>query len=175
MAILKVITVPHPTLRAKAEPITEFDDAVKMLAENMLETMYAEKGVGLAANQVNVLQRIFVTDCSEERDEPMVFINPEIIAESEELEAAEEGCLSLPTLYGGPVLRPEKVTVRAQDVNGEFFEVEANELLGRCIQHELDHLNGVLFIDYLSRMKQQRILKKLEKVLKEQALEAKEG
>lgn len=175
MAILNVVTVPHPTLRATAEPVTEFDDALKTLAADMLETMYAEKGVGLAANQVNVLKRIFVTDCSEERNEPMVFINPEIIEESEETEAAEEGCLSLPTLYGGPVIRPEKVKVRAQDVNGEVFELEADELLGRCIQHELDHLNGVLFIDYLSRMKQQRVLKKLEKVLKEREREAAEA
>ena len=103
MAILEVVTVAHPTLRAKALPVTAFDDALKALAADMLETMYAEKGVGLAANQVNVLKRIFVTDCSEDRDEPIVFINPEIIEVSEEIDAAEEGCLSLPTLYGGPV------------------------------------------------------------------------
>ncbi len=175
MAILEVVTVAHPTLRAKALPVTAFDDALKALAADMLETMYAEKGVGLAANQVNVLKRIFVTDCSEDRDEPIVFINPEIIEVSEEIDAAEEGCLSLPTLYGGPVSRPAVVKVRAQDVNGEFFELEADGLLGRCIQHENDHLNGVLFIDHLSRLKQQRILKKLEKVLKERALEAAEA
>lgn len=172
MAILNVVTVPHPALRATAEPVTEFDDALKTLAADMLETMYDEKGVGLAANQINVLKRIFVADCSEDRDQPYVFVNPEIIKESEETDAAEEGCLSLPTLYSGPVVRPEKITVRAQDLNGEFFELEADELLGRCIQHELDHLNGVLFIDYLSRMKQQRVLKKLEKVLKEREREA---
>ncbi len=171
MAVLEVITVPHPTLREKALPVTEFNAEIKQLAESMLETMYAEKGVGLAANQVNVLKRIFVADCSEARDEPLVFINPEIIETSEEEEPAEEGCLSLPTLYGGPIIRPVSVKVRAQDVHGEFFELEADELLGRCIQHELDHLNGVLFIDYLSRMKQQRILKKLEKVLKERQTE----
>ncbi|UNM96608.1 peptide deformylase [Ignatzschineria rhizosphaerae] len=175
MAILNVITVPHPTLRAKAEPVTEFDDALKTFVADMLETMYAEKGVGLAANQVNVLKRVFVTDCSEERDDPRVFINPEIIAESEETDAAEEGCLSLPTMYSGPIIRPEKITVRAQDANGDFFELEADQLLGRCIQHELDHLNGVLFIDYLSRMKQQRVLKKLEKVLKEREREEAEA
>lgn len=171
MAILEVITVPHPTLRKTAEVVTEFDAELKALVADMLETMYDEKGVGLAANQINVLKRVFVTDCSETRDEPIVFINPEILEVSTEEDAAEEGCLSLPTLYGGPVIRPVAVKVRAQDENGEFFEIEADELLARCIQHELDHLNGVLFIDYLSRMKQQRILKKLEKVLKERDAE----
>ncbi|PWD83336.1 peptide deformylase [Ignatzschineria cameli] len=171
MAILEVITVPHPTLREKAAPVTSFDATLKQLVEDMFETMYEEKGVGLAANQVNVLQRIFVADCSEERNDPKVFINPEILEVSEETDAAEEGCLSLPTLYSGPVIRPVAVRVRAQDVNGEFFELEADGLLGRCIQHEYDHLEGVLFIDYLSRLKQQRILKKLEKVLKERELE----
>lgn len=171
MAILEVITVPHPTLREKAVPVTSFDATLKQLVEDMFETMYEEKGVGLAANQVNVLQRIFVADCSEERNDPKVFINPEILEVSEETDAAEEGCLSLPTLYSGPVIRPVAVRVRAQDVNGEFFELEADGLLGRCIQHEYDHLEGVLFIDYLSRLKQQRILKKLEKVLKERELE----
>ncbi len=167
MAILEVITVPHPTLREKALPVTTFDDELKTLVENMFDTMYDEKGIGLAANQVNILQRLFIADCSEAHDAPMVFINPEIIAESEETDAAEEGCLSLPTMYGGPVIRPTRVTVKAQNVEGEWFELEAEGLLARCIQHELDHLNGVLFIDYLSRMKQDRILKKLEKVLKE--------
>ena len=171
MAILEVITVPHPTLREKAVPVTSFDATLKQLVEDMFETMYEEKGVGLAANQVNVLQRIFVADCSEERNDPKVFINPEILEVSEETDAAEEGCLSLPTLYSGPVIRPVAVRVRAQDVNGEFFELEADGLLGRCIQHEYDHLEGVLFIDYLSRLKQQRILKKLEKVLKERELD----
>lgn len=171
MAILEVITVPHPTLRKEAQPVTAFDAQFKAFVADMLETMYDEKGVGLAANQVNVLQRVFVADCSETRDEPLVFVNPEILEVSEEEDAAEEGCLSLPTLYGGPVIRPIAVKVRAQDENGEFFELEADELLGRCIQHEIDHLNGVLFIDYLSRMKQQRILKKLEKVLKERDAE----
>ena len=167
MAILEVITVPHPTLREKALPVTAFDAELKALVADMIETMYDEKGVGLAANQVNVLQRVFVADCSEERDQPIVFVNPEILEVSEETDAAEEGCLSLPTLYGGPVIRPIAVRVRAQDENGEFFEMEADELLARCIQHEYDHLEGVLFIDYLSRLKQQRILKKLEKVMKE--------
>ncbi len=171
MAILEVITVPHPSLRKTAEVVTAFDDELKALVADMLETMYDEKGVGLAANQVNVLKRVFVTDCSETRDEPIVFVNPEILEVSTEEDAAEEGCLSLPTLYGGPVIRPIAVKVRAQDENGDFFEMEADELLARCIQHELDHLNGVLFIDYLSRMKQQRILKKLEKVLKEREAE----
>ena len=171
MAILDVITVPHPTLREKAAPVTTFDAELKQFVEDMLETMYDEKGVGLAANQVNVLKRVFVADCSEERNDPKVFINPEILEVSEETDAAEEGCLSLPTLYSGPVIRPVAVRVRAQDVNGDFFELEADGLLGRCIQHEYDHLEGVLFIDYLSRLKQQRILKKLEKVLKERALE----
>ncbi len=169
MTTLTVMTVPNPVLREKAKEVTEFNAELATLAENMIETMYAHKGVGLAANQVDVLQRIFVADCSEEHNSPQVFVNPEIIEKSAEMVEAEEGCLSLPTLYGGPVERAERIKVRAQDLNGEFFELEADGLLARCIQHEMDHLEGILFIDYLSRLKQQRILKKLEKVLKERA------
>ncbi len=169
MAVLNVVAVPHPTLREKALPVTEFTPELKEFASDMVETMYDYQGVGLAANQVDSLQRVVVADCSEERNQPHIFINPEIIAKSEEEEEAEEGCLSLPTLTGGPVPRAAKITVRAQDVEGEFFEMELDGLWARCIQHEIDHLEGVLFIDYLSRLKQERILKKLERVLREQA------
>lgn len=172
MATLNVVTVPHPALREKAAEVTEFNAELATLANDMIETMYAHKGIGLAANQVNVLQRIFVADCSENHDSPQVFVNPVIVESSDEKEDAEEGCLSLPTLYGGPVERAHKIRVKAQDVEGNPFEIEAEGLLARCIQHEMDHLDGVLFIDYLSRLKQQRILKKLEKVLKEREAEA---
>ncbi len=167
MSILEVVTVPHPALRAKAEPVTEFNEELAQFAEQMIATMYEHQGIGLAANQVNVLKRVIVADCSEERNAPIVMINPEIVEESKEVEDSDEGCLSLPTLTGGPVTRSLKIKVRAQDVTGEPFELEAEDLLARCIQHEIDHLEGVLFIDYLSRLKQERILKKLERVLRE--------
>lgn len=167
MSKLDVIYVPHETLRKTASAVTAFDKDLYEFANGMLETMYEHKGVGLAANQVNDLRRVFVTDCSENNNDPMIYVNPEIIWESDELADAEEGCLSLPSIYSGPIERAFAVKVRAQDVNGEYFEREADELLARCIQHELDHLNGILFIDYLSRLKRDRALKKLEKYLKD--------
>lgn len=171
MSKLDVIYVPHETLRKTANVVTDFNHDLYELGNGMLETMYENKGVGLAANQVNDLRRVFVTDCTEEKNDPMIYVNPEIIWVSEERDEAEEGCLSLPTIYSGPIDRPFAVKVRAQDLNGNFFEKEADELLGRCIQHELDHLNGILFIDYLSRLKRDRALKKLSKYLKEMEAE----
>ncbi len=171
MSKLDVIYVPHETLRKTASVVTTFDQDLYNFANGMLETMYEYKGVGLAANQVNDLRRVFVTDCSEDKSDPMIYVNPEIIWESEELADAEEGCLSLPSIYSGPIERAFAVKIRAQDVKGEYFEREAEELLARCMQHELDHLNGILFIDYLSRLKRDRALKKLEKYLKDMEAE----
>ncbi|OYQ82599.1 peptide deformylase [Wohlfahrtiimonas chitiniclastica] len=167
MSKLDVIYVPHETLRQTASVVTTFDKDLYELANGMLETMYENNGIGLAANQVNDLRRIFVTDCTEEKNDPMIYINPEIIWESENVAESEEGCLSLPSIYSGPIERPFAVKIRAQDIHGDFFEREAEDLLARCMQHELDHLNGILFIDYLSRLKRERALKKLEKYLKD--------
>lgn len=147
MALLPILQYPHPTLAANAEPVTEFNDELKELATNMAETMYAAPGVGLAANQVGVLKRIIVIDVSEESNELRVFVNPQVIAHSDELEEFEEGCLSLKGLYE-KVKRPERVTVRAQDLDGNPFELEADGLLAVCVQHEIDHLNGIVFIDH---------------------------
>ena len=134
MALLPILQYPHPTLAANAEPVTEFNDELKELATNMAETMYAAPGVGLAANQVGVLKRIIVIDVSEESNELRVFVNPQVIAHSDELEEFEEGCLSLKGLYE-KVKRPERVTVRAQDLDGNPFELEADGLLAVCVQH----------------------------------------
>ena len=143
MALLPILQYPHPTLAANAEPVTEFNDELKELATNMAETMYAAPGVGLAANQVGVLKRIIVIDVSEESNELRVFVNPQVIAHSDELEEFEEGCLSLKGLYE-KVKRPERVTVRAQDLDGNPFELEADGLLAVCVQHEIDHCKGIL-------------------------------
>lgn len=167
MSKFDVIYVPHATLRKTADVVTEFDNDLYEFSNRMLETMYENKGIGLAANQVNDLRRVFVTDCSEEKNDPMIYINPEIVWLSDERQEGEEGCLSLPTIYSGPIDRALAIKIRAQDVKGEYFERDAEELLSRCIQHELDHLNGILFIDYLSRLKRDRALKKLEKYLKD--------
>lgn len=157
MALLPILQYPHPTLAANAEPVTEFNDELKELATNMAETMYAAPGVGLAANQVGVLKRIIVIDVSEESNELRVFVNPQVIAHSDELEEFEEGCLSLKGLYE-KVKRPERVTVRAQDLDGNPFELEADGLLAVCVQHEIDHLNGIVFIDHLSRLKKDELV-----------------
>lgn len=172
MALLPILQYPHPTLAANAEPVTEFNDELKELATNMAETMYAAPGVGLAANQVGVLKRIIVIDVSEESNELRVFVNPQVIAHSDELEEFEEGCLSLKGLYE-KVKRPERVTVRAQDLDGNPFELEADGLLAVCVQHEIDHLNGIVFIDHLSRLKKDRARVKLRKLRTEKEKEAK--
>jgi len=162
MAILDVLKFPDPRLRTKAAPVKEVNDDIRNIVDNMFETMYAENGVGLAATQVNIHQRIVVIDVSEDKEQSYVLINPEIIEKSDETMINEEGCLSVPTCYA-KVNRHTEVTVRALDRDGNTFELDGDELLAICIQHELDHLNGVLFVDYLSPLKRKRIQTKLEK------------
>jgi peptide deformylase len=162
MTILTVLRFPDPRLKTKASPVAEITDATSIIIDDMLATMYDEKGVGLAATQVNIHQRIVVVDVSENNDQPIVLINPEIIAKSNETAINEEGCLSVPGVYA-KVDRHETCTVKALDRNGKEFTLDAEELLSICIQHEIDHLNGVLFVDYLSPLKRQRIKTKLEK------------
>jgi len=161
MTVLTVLHYPDDRLRTVAAEVTEVTAEIKQLTADMLETMYAENGIGLAATQVNVHKRVVVIDISENRDEPMVFINPQIIAKSGDTEY-EEGCLSVPQSYA-KVERAAAVTVKAQNEKGEWFEIQAEGLLAICLQHELDHLMGKLFIDYLSPLKRDRIKKKLEK------------
>jgi peptide deformylase len=162
MAVLKILEFPDKRLRTVAKPVETVDDGVRQLVDDMFETMYAADGIGLAATQVNVHRRIVVMDLSEERNEPRVFINPEItVLEGPEREY-NEGCLSVPGFYE-PVSRPENVRVRALDRDGNPFELQPDGLLAVCVQHEIDHLNGKLFVDYLSALKRQRIRGKLEK------------
>ncbi|RUO63188.1 peptide deformylase [Pseudidiomarina insulisalsae] len=161
MTKLTILKYPDERLRTVAEPISSVDDSMRDTIDAMFETMYDSNGVGLAATQVNVHKRLFIADCSEDQNEPLVFINPEI-TEKDGLFANEEGCLSFPGVYA-KVERASKVTVKALDRNGEEFSLTAEGLLAICIQHELDHLNGKLFVDYLSPLKRDRIRKKLEK------------
>ena len=161
MAILKIVHFPDPRLRIKAQPVAVVDDRIRTLIDDMFETMYQAPGVGLAAPQVDVQSRIIVVDVSDERNQPHSFINPEILSH-EGSHQMEEGCLSIPGVYE-PVTRPARVRVRALDRNGETFEMEAGGLLATCIQHEVDHLEGKLFIDYLSELKRGRVKKKMEK------------
>jgi peptide deformylase len=162
MAVLKVLHFPDQRLRKVAKAVAEITPEIKGIAEDMLETMYLENGVGLAGPQVDVHQRIVVIDTSESRDQPMVVINPEIIEKSGEEESIE-GCLSVPET-NAKVKRCEFVTLQYMDLDGNTRTIEADGLLAVCIQHELDHLNGKLFIDYLSSLKQKRIKTKLEKL-----------
>lgn len=162
MAILPVLRFPDEKLRTKAQPVTDVNDEIRKVISDMFETMYAENGVGLAATQVDIHQRIVVIDVSENKEHPYVLINPEIIRKSDDTLINEEGCLSVPGCYA-KVNRSVDVTVKALDENGKEFTLDGEELLAICIQHELDHLNGVLFVDYLSPLKRQRIKKKLEK------------
>ena len=162
MTILTVLRFPDPRLKIKAQPVTDITEATATIIDDMLATMYEEKGVGLAATQVDIHQRIVVMDTSEGNDKPIVFINPEIIATSDETSINEEGCLSVPGTYA-KVNRHDACTVKALDRHGKEFTLNATELQSICIQHELDHLQGVLFVDYLSPLKRQRIQKKLEK------------
>jgi len=162
MAVLEVLHFPDQRLRKVAKPVAEITPEIKVIAENMLETMYLENGVGLAATQVDIHQRIVVIDVSEGRDEPLVVINPEIIDQSGE-EVTEEGCLSVPET-NAKVQRSEFVTLQYMDLDGNTQKIEADSLLAVCIQHEMDHLKGKLFIDYLSPLKQSRIKTKLEKL-----------
>jgi peptide deformylase len=161
MAVLTVLHYPDERLRTIAKPVAEVTPEIRQLVADMLETMYAENGIGLAATQVNVHKRVVVIDLSEERNQPQVFINPEIIERSGDT-TYEEGCLSVPQNYAS-VARAADVVVKAQNVDGEWFELKAEGLLAICLQHELDHLVGKLFIDYLSPLKRDRIKKKLEK------------
>ena len=161
MAILDVLSFPDERLRTVAKPVEEVNDEIKQLVSDMFETMKDENGIGLAATQVNRHVQVVVMDVSEDQNEPRVFINPEIIRKDGST-ISEEGCLSVPGNYA-KVERAEAITVKAIDQNGESFELDAEGLLAICIQHELDHLKGKLFIDYLSPLKRQRIRKKLEK------------
>lgn len=161
MALLNVLTFPDERLRTVAKPVTEFNAEIKTLVSDMFETMREEKGVGLAATQVNVHKQVIVMDVSDDQDTPLVFINPVIVSQTGTM-VNEEGCLSVPGNYA-KVERAEKITVRAFDEKGEEFTIDAEELLAICIQHEMDHLAGKLFVDYLSPLKRNRIMKKLEK------------
>jgi peptide deformylase len=161
MTVLTVLHYPDDRLRTTAKPVAEITAQTRQLVADLLDTMYDENGIGLAATQVNVHQRVVVIDVSESRDQPQVFINPEITSKSGDT-TYEEGCLSVPQSYAN-VERAAEVTVKAQNAEGEWFELKAEGLLAICLQHELDHLVGKLFIDYLSPLKRDRIKKKLEK------------
>ncbi len=161
MARLEILHFPDPRLRRQAAPVAKVDDAVRGLVDDMLETMYAAPGIGLAAVQVNVLKQVITIDVSENRNAPLVLINPQILASSGSLET-EEGCLSVPESYER-VARAERIEFRALNLDGTPFESEAEGLLAVCVQHEIDHLQGRLFVDYLSGLKRQRIRKRLVK------------
>lgn len=171
MALMQILEFPDPRLRTKAEPVAAVTDATRTLIDDMFETMYAAPGIGLAATQVNVHQRILVIDVSEDQSEPLVFINPELTATDTELSDYDEGCLSVPGYYE-TVSRPASVSVTALDRQGETFTREVDGLLATCLQHEIDHLDGKLFVDYLSSLKRQRIRKKLEKDQRQRAASA---
>ena len=161
MAILDILHYPDKRLRTVAKPVEKVDDAIKKLVEDMFETMYLAPGIGLAATQVDVHQQVIVIDTSEDKSQPLCLINPEIIAE-DGTESCDEGCLSVPDVYEA-VERSENVTVKALNENGDEYTLQASELLAVCIQHEMDHLKGKLFVDYLSPLKQQRLKKRLLK------------
>ena len=162
MARLDILEYPHPRLRIKAEPVTVFDESISQLIDDMFETMAEAQGIGLAASQVDVHQRVIVMDISDERDEPRIYINPEIEVLEPGTLPYDEGCLSVPGFYE-TVERPANVIIRALDRDGNAFEEEAVGLLAVCIQHEIDHLEDRLFVDYLSPLKRDRIRKKLKK------------
>lgn len=161
MALLPVLHYPDPRLRHKAEPVGQVDDALRKLVDDMFETMYEAPGIGLAAVQVDVCKRLIVVDISEDRTAPICLINP-VIDDAVGYQKTDEGCLSVPGVYE-PVERAERIRVRALDRDGQPFELDAEGLLAVCIQHEVDHLDGKLFVDYLTEIKRQRIRKKLEK------------
>ena len=162
MTVLDILRYPDARLHKVAKPVEKVDDDIRRLVDDMAETMYAAPGIGLAATQVDVHLRVVVIDVSEERNDLRVFINPEIVTKSEESKVYEEGCLSVPGIYD-EVERPDRVTVRALDRDGTPFTLEADGLLAVCIQHEIDHLDGKVFVQYLSRLKQSRIRAKLSK------------
>lgn len=162
MALLNILCYPDPRLHTVAKPVTQFDDALRALAADMIETMYDSKGVGLAATQVNVHERLLVMDVSEEHNQPQVLINPELLWASEERVKNEEGCLSVPGIFDG-VERPERVKIQALNEHGETVIIEAEGLMAICIQHEMDHLMGKVFVEYLSVLKRMRIKSKMLK------------
>mgnify|MGYP005666907815 FL=1 len=165
MAQLEILTFPDQRLRTIAAPVKAVDDRVRQIVDDMFETMYAAPGVGLAATQVNVHEQIIVIDVSEKQNEPLVFINPSIEVLDDDIDKYDEGCLSVPGFYES-VERPTHIRVTALDRNGETFKIEPEGLLAVCIQHEMDHLNGKLFVDYLSTLKRNRIRSKLQKAQK---------
>ncbi|HSJ47236.1 MAG TPA: peptide deformylase [Gammaproteobacteria bacterium] len=165
MAILNILHFPDPRLRNMAKPVAQVDDEIRGLLDDMLETMYQAPGIGLAATQVNIAKRLVVIDISEGKDQPLFLVNPEIVAR-DGVEEMEEGCLSVPGFFE-KVTRADSVKVRALGRDGQPFELDAEGLLAVCIQHEIDHLDGKLFVDYLSGLKRQRIRKKLEKQQRE--------
>ncbi|TBF33769.1 peptide deformylase [Rhizobium leguminosarum] len=171
MTIKPLIILPDPVLRQLSKPIERVDSDLQRLADDMLETMYDAPGIGLAAIQIGVPRRMLVIDISREGEEkqPQVFINPEIVKSSDERSLYEEGCLSIPDYYA-EVERPAVVSVKYLDCNGKEQTVEADGLLATCLQHEIDHLNGVLFIDYISRLKREMVIKKFTKAAKSKAL-----
>lgn len=168
MAIRQILEFPDPRLRKIASPVTVFDEKLEVLISDMFETMYEAQGIGLAATQINVHERLLVIDVSEEKDNPLTFINPSFEIIEDELSEYDEGCLSVPGFYE-TVSRPRRIKVTAQDKTGEQFEMEAEGILATCIQHEIDHLDGKLFVDYISTLKRQRIRQKLEKEHKKSA------
>ena len=168
MTRLTILEYPDPRLRTVAQPVDRVDDELRRLIDDMLETMYASNGIGLAATQVNVHRRLLVADVSEQHDQPLVLVNPEVIAR-EEVGTTQEGCLSVPGVYDD-VERAQRIRVRALGRDGKPFEMDAGGLLSVCIQHEIDHLDGRLFVDYLSELKRQRIRKKLEKDRKQRGV-----
>jgi peptide deformylase len=163
MAVLDIIRYPDVRLHTVARPVAVVDDRIRRLVTDMAETMYAAPGIGLAATQVDVHERVIVIDTSDTRDELTVLVNPEIVSASDECKICEEGCLSVPGIYDA-VERPDRVTVRALDADGRPFTLAAEGLLAVCIQHEIDHLNGKVFVQYLSRLKQSRIRGKMHKL-----------
>ncbi len=162
MALLSILNFPDPRLRTKAKPVAQVNDEIRTLASDMLETMYAAPGIGLAASQVDRHIQLIVMDLSEEKNEPIVFINPKITPLTSDTQPYEEGCLSVPEIFE-KVDRAAKVKIEALDLQGQPFELEAEGLLAVCIQHEMDHLDGKLFVDYLSPLKRQRIREKIGK------------
>ncbi|MCZ8316786.1 peptide deformylase [Phreatobacter sp.] len=171
MALREIIVIPDPRLKLVSEPIATVDTEVRKLADDMMETMYEAPGIGLAAIQIAVPRRVVTIDLArkDEPKQPVVLINPEIIWRSDELSIYEEGCLSIPEYYE-EVERPAKCRIRYQDLDGKVQELDCEGLMATCVQHEIDHLNGVLFIDYLSRLKRERVMKKFAKAARREAL-----
>jgi peptide deformylase len=173
MAVRTILEYPDPRLRTKAQPVTEFGPELGRLVDDLLETMYAAPGIGLAATQIDVHKRVIVIDVSEERDQPLVLVNPEILSR-EGASTVEEGCLSVPEIFE-EVERATHVRLRAQERDGKTYERDCDEILAVCVQHELDHLEGKLFVDYLSDLRRERIRKKLEKERKEKGARSRAG